>query len=147
MVVAFRLANWDTPLWASPNRRASRYGLAGTVVQYWSLHPLTPWAEQLRFHDVRDVAEARELMMRPWVAEIDPPRGTLEVDFAGATQHGIQPADLVDDDWSACQQWAASLGAPALIVPSAALPGTRTLVLLGPRVRAPYGRGAARSDR
>ena len=39
-VVGYRLANWDTPFWASPNRRESRYGRPDGIVQYWSLHPL-----------------------------------------------------------------------------------------------------------
>lgn len=137
--VAFRLANWDTPLWASPNRRKSRFTLGGEVVQYWSLHPLTCWAEHLRFHNVRSPSEAMELRARPWVASIDLPSGTLDVSFANAAHHGIAPGALVDDDWATCQRWSSSLSAPAIIVPSAALPGTRNLVVFGPRVRSRYG--------
>lgn len=138
-VVAFRLASWDTPLWVSPNRRESRYSTAGRIVQYWSFHPLTPWAEHLRFHNVHDPAEATELTARPWVAELDVPAGTLDVSFARSSALGIDPAALVDDDWTACQRWAAALSAPAIIVPSAALPGTRNLVIFGPLVRIRYG--------
>jgi RES domain-containing protein len=138
-VVAFRLANWDTPLWASPNRRESRYAVEGSIVQYWSLHPLTCWAEHLRFHGVRIPDEATELLARPWVASLDVPDGVLDVSFENAKDHGIDAASLVDDDWTACQHWAGRLRADGLIVPSAALPGTRNLVLFGPRVRVRYG--------
>ena len=137
--VAFRLANWDTPLWASPNRRKSRFTSGGDVVQYWSLHPLTCWAELLRFHGVTDPSEAMELRARPWVASIEVPNDTLHVSFANAAHHGIAPAALVDDDWATCQRWASSLTASAIVVPSAALPGTRNLVVFGPRVRSRYG--------
>ena len=44
-VVGYRVADWDTPLWISPNRSPTRWGTSGAIVQYWSTHPLTPWAE------------------------------------------------------------------------------------------------------
>src|SRR5690606_33389893 len=44
--LAWRLAAWDTPFWVHPNRAAGRFNPPATgPVQYWSLHPLTPWAE------------------------------------------------------------------------------------------------------
>lgn len=138
-VEAYRLANWDTPLWINPNRRPSRFAADGQVVQYWSLHPLTPWAEILRFHNVTDPREAAELRLRPWVAQVHLPEGTIEVDFDNAPRFGISPDALVDEDHSRCQKWAASLSVPAMIVPSAALPGTKNLILFGPRVRVRYG--------
>lgn len=138
-VEAYRLANWDTPLWISPNRRPSRFVADGQIVQYWSLHPLTPWAEFLRFHNVTDPDEAGELLLRPWVAELQLPEDTIEVDFDNARDFGIEPEALVEEDHSRCQAWAASLAVPAMIVPSAALPGTRNLIVFGPRVRTRYG--------
>lgn len=138
-VTAYRLANWDTPLWASPNRRPSRYVADGRIVQYWSLHPLTPWAEMLRYHDVRVADEARELYLRPWVAELELPRDTIEVEFATAVAQGLDPDALVDEDHARCQRWAARLDVPAMLVPSAALPGTTNVVVFGPRVRMRYG--------
>jgi hypothetical protein len=41
--VGYRVADWDTPLWVNPNRSPSRWWTPGAIVQYWSLHPLTPW--------------------------------------------------------------------------------------------------------
>lgn len=138
-VEAFRLATWDTPLWVSPNRRSSRFVADGQIVQYWSLHPLTPWAEILRFHNVRDPQEAKEWLQRPWVAQLDLPDGTITVTFENARGHGIEPDALVDENHSRCQAWAARLDVPAIVVPSAALPGTRNVIVFGPRVRARYG--------
>ncbi|MBA2283429.1 MAG: hypothetical protein H0W25_19650 [Acidimicrobiia bacterium] len=109
------------------------------VVQYWSMHPLGPWAEHLRYHDVRDPVEARELYARPRVSRLDLPVDILHVDFDTAAAHGISADDLVDDDWAACQDWAATLTVPGILVPSAALPGTESLVLFGPMARVPYG--------
>lgn len=55
----------------------------------------------------------------------------------------LSAEDLVDDDLGPCQAFAAALRADpaapkAIIAPSAALPGTRNLILLGPRVLSPY---------
>lgn len=140
-VVGYRLANWDTPLWASPNRRESRYGRANGVVQYWSLHPLAPWAEQLRFHNIREADEARELLQRPWAAQLTLPDDLLELSFDNAADHDLAPAALVDDDWSGCQAWSVGFKGRSVIVPSAALPGTMNLIMFGPLVRSAYGVG------
>jgi hypothetical protein len=140
VVAAFRISSWDTPFWINVNRRDSRYAIAGQrIVQYWSLHPLNCWAEHLRFHNVRDPDEARELLARPWVADIDVPAGTLDVSFETAQDHGLEPAALIDENWAACQRWAAGIEAPAFLVPSAALPGTVNLVVFGERVRSRWG--------
>ena len=138
-VTAYRLASWDTPLWVSPNRRPSRFVASGQIVQYWSLHPLTPWAEVLRYHGARDPDEARELYLRPWAAQLELPPSTIDVSFDSASDHGIDADALVDEDHRRCQEWAAGLDVPAMLVPSAALPGTTNVVVFGPRVRMRYG--------
>lgn len=140
VVQAFRLANWDTPLWVSPNRRDSRFVVAGgEIVQYWCLHPLSCWAEHLRFHGIRDPLEAKELTSRPWVASLSLPDDTAHLTFDNAASEGIDPDALVDEDWTRCQRWAAARRPAAIVVPSAALPGTTNVVIFGKRVRAPYG--------
>ena len=83
-----------------------------------------------------------ELRARIWVLRVKEPR-VHEVNFDTATEFGLEPADLVADDYGACQNFAdrcrreANLP-EAIRVPSAALPGTNNLVIFGPRVLAPY---------
>jgi RES domain-containing protein len=142
-VVAYRLAGWDTPLWASPNRRAGRFHAEGDPpTQYWSLHPMTPWAELLRYDDRRTPEEADDVRARLWVGRLELD-GVRRIGFADASRVQLVDADLVDDDWSACQALARRLrsrrrGPVGLRVPSAALPGTENVVLFGERVAAPY---------
>lgn len=142
-VVAYRLAAWDTPLWVNPNRSPGRYNRPGTgPTQYLSLHPLTPWAEYLRRQGLGSPEELRELGLRVWALRVVLER-VRELTYDTAPELGLEPKALVADDWGPCQ----ALGdrcreEPAmpdvLRVPSAALPGTRNLVLFGPRVAAPY---------
>lgn len=140
-LTAFRISNWDTPLWANPNRRGGRFNrVGGRTTQYWSLDPLTPWAEYLRFHDLRDLDDVEELLLRVWAARLDVADDILEVTYDVAEALGLAPDALVDDDHGRCQEWAESLDVPAIVVPSAALPGTRNLVMFGERVRVPYSR-------
>ena len=136
--VGWRLANWDTPLWVNPNRRAGRYNAAGSdATQYLCLHPWGPWAELLRWEDRRTVTDAVELRGRIWAIRVLLANAPKRITFDEAATAGITAEDLVTEDHAACQRVAAVLrrhGEQALIVPSAALPGTENLVLLGPRV-------------
>ena len=141
----YRLAAWDTPLWVLPNRRAGRYNRAGEgPTQYLALHPLTPWAELLRFDGRRTEEEVDELRPPLWALRLtlDPAR-TIELTFDNASDWGLRPEDLVHDDRTATQTLAARLradptGPTALIAPSAALPGTRNLALLDAHVKIEY---------
>lgn len=141
MPVAYRLAAWDTPAWVGANPEGGRFNHpAAGPTQYWSLHPLTPWAEHLRREGIDDQLGLHDLRHRIWAGRVEE-GGLLEVTFDRASQAGIGPEELVDDDWGACQDWAGRLrrqGVPGIVVPSAALPGTRNLVLFGARVVAPY---------
>ncbi len=139
LVVGYRVADWDTPLWVNPNRSPSRWWTPGAIVQYWSLHPLTPWAEYFRNMNVRTADEADEIILRPWAAELELPDDVVDLNFDTAGGLGLAPEDLVDDDQSACRAWVASHRPSALLVPSAALPGTTNVVVYGPRVRSRYG--------
>lgn len=128
-VVGYRVADWDTPLWISPNRSPTRWGTPGAIVQYWSFHPLTPWAEYFRGMNVRSADEAAEIILRPWTAELDLPDDVVDLSFDAVGGLGLPPEALVDDDWTACQSWVAATRPSALLVPSAALPGTTNVVL------------------
>jgi hypothetical protein len=141
-LVSFRIANYETPLWAVENFAAGRYNEADTgVTQYLSLHPLTPWAELLRGEDRR--TRGRALLMRYplWAIRVELAAEPLELTFAGAEAFGLTAAELVADDHGPCRALAARFrrdGPHAFIAPSAALPGTRNLVVLEPRVLVSY---------
>lgn len=142
--IAYRISDWDTPLRVNPNRTAGRYNSAQSrATQYLGLHPLTPWAEYLRTNDLRDTDRLSERRLRIWVLEIDLP-DAVTIDFDNAGEYGLEPDDLVGDDHGPCQLFAERIQLePSLprtiIVPSAALPGTRNAIIFGERVRIPYG--------
>jgi RES domain len=72
---------------------------------------------------------------------MSPAKGAArEFAFDTADQFDISAEDLVADDRSTCQELAGQLRGqvPSIVVPSAALPATRNVVLFGPRVAAPY---------
>jgi RES domain len=141
-LVAFRLANYETPLWSLENFSAGRYnGADSGPTQYLSLHPLTPWAELLRNED-RKTRERALLMRYPlWAVRARLEGEPFELTFANAEQFGLSPDDLVADDHGPCRALAQAFrrdGPSAFLAPSAALPGTQNLVVLEPRVLAPW---------
>ncbi len=141
---AYRLAAWDTPLWALPNRRAGRYNLAGVgSTQYLALHPLTPWAELIRNEEITDPVDIDAYRPPIWAIRVLLEEEPLELTFDNARDYGLSPDDLVADDRAPCQRLGAAFradphGPRAFIAPSAALPGTRNLVLLEPKIAIPY---------
>jgi RES domain-containing protein len=142
-LVGFRVASWDTPLRANPNRAAGRFNQARSgATQYIALHPLATWAEYLRWHDLRDPAALREIRLGVWAIRVNVEE-MLSLDFDNAHELGLSAEDLISDDWSACQDPAERLrsdpaGAKVLRTPSAALPGAHNLVILEARVAVPY---------
>lgn len=118
-------------------------------VQYWSLHPLTPWAETLRDQGIRTAEEVTEIRQRLWVARFE-----IEADhltFDTAESFDIDPQQLIGDDYGPCQELGEkrlkNLALPnAITVPSAALPGTKNLVVFGPLVGSPYSAEALSPD-
>jgi RES domain-containing protein len=138
----WRIAGWDTPFWSGPNRRAGRYNRAALdATQYLCLHPWGPWAEVLRWDDRRTTEDAAELSVRLWSVRVTLPDAPRRISFDDAATLGVDASDLVAEDYSVCQDLAdeaRAQGELALVVPSAALPGTETLVLLGPRVLTPW---------
>lgn len=138
--VAFRLAAYETPLWATPNFSAGRYNTAGDgYTQYLSLHPMTPWAELLRNLDYRGRDRALTLRAPLWAIKIDLEEDPVALTFDTANDFELEPEALVSDDHAACrhlaQRFRDDFGGPrAFTAPSAALPGTTNLVLLDPFV-------------
>jgi len=130
-----------TPLRTVPAGQAARYnrGDEDEPTQYLSLHPLGPLAELIRHADLRNEEQVRTVQTRTWALDV-PLEDLPEIRFDNADQFGITAEELVADDRSACQQLAAQWRGrvPGLVVPSAALPATRNVVLFGPGVAAPY---------
>ncbi len=144
-VVAYRLAAWDTPFWVNANRSSGRYNRAGVAAtQYLCLHPLGPWAEYMRRESLRTADDIAEVRQRIWAARVVLPddAGEAVLNFATARSFGLEPRALVADDHDACQRfaerWRGEHPGGVLRVPSAALPGTQNLVLLGPRLLVDY---------
>lgn len=142
-LIAYRVANFETPLWSLPNLQPGRYNRPGTAAtQYLALHPLTPWAEVLRATGLATAERARALRLALWALRVEGEE-PFELTYGNARDWGLQPDDLVADDQGPCRDLAQRLrddpGLPsALTVPSAALPGTRNLVILDERVAVDY---------
>jgi hypothetical protein len=141
-VIVYRHATFGTPLRTEPARRPGRFHDETQAVptQYLCLHPLGPLAELMRGHSLRRAEQIRRVRARTWALRLEVP-GLVEIAFGSAVGHGLEAADLVSDDQTRCRALAADLrraGAPGIVVPSAALPGTRNVVLFGARVGSPY---------
>lgn len=137
---AFRHAAYDTPWWALPSSREGRFHRAGQdTVQYLSLHPLGPAAELLR-HNVGPDGDPNDVILNLWAAVVDIDDVT-RVDFADCEAYGHTADELVGDDYTATQALGDAVrasGATAMMVPSAALPGTHNLIVFGVRLLHPF---------
>jgi hypothetical protein len=141
-VIVYRFASFATPLRTIADSRAARFhrGEEPQPTQYLSLHPLGPLAELLRNNDLRAPEQLTHVRVRTWALEVNV-SALEEISFHNSESFGIAPAELVADDRSACQALADELRgrtSSGIVVPSAALPGTRNVVLFGARVAAPY---------
>jgi RES domain-containing protein len=129
----FRHAAYDSPWWAFPSSRSGRYNRAKQhTVQYLCLHPLGPAAEMLR-HNVGPGGDPDEVILNLWTAAVDLSDVT-RVDFDDCATYSCTPDELVGDDYSRTQALADEVrasGSSAIVVPSAALPGTHNLILFG----------------
>jgi hypothetical protein len=147
--LGFRVSGWDEPFWVNENRGARRYNKPFTgPVQYWSLHPLTPWAEVLRGQGIRSSGDVAEIRQRLWVARFEIEAEHLTFDTAESFD--LEPQQIIGDDYGPCQELGEqrlNLDLPnAITVPSAALPGTENLVVFGPLVGSPYSAEALSPD-
>ncbi len=139
LTVGFRIANWHSPLRVRGSRQEGRYHRAGEIVQYFSLHPLGAFAEYVR-RERPDPSMLGEFRHRLWAARVPAAISTV-IDWHSADSHGITPEELVGDDYGPCQALADRLrddGIREIVVPSAALPGTRNFVMFGERAPAPF---------
>jgi RES domain-containing protein len=145
--LAYRVTSYDVPLWVSPNRRAGRWNRAGEgCTQYLALDAEAPWAEQLRYEDLRSEEDAGHYLGGLWQLRLDLGAVVDYSDFELAAAAGFPPEALVDDDYERCQSeavWLASRGAIAVLSPSAALPGSTNLTVFGPRVQVSWSSTAA----
>jgi hypothetical protein len=140
-VVCYRFAAYATPLRTVPAWQPARFsrGDEDEPTQYLALHPLGPLAELMRNAELRSPEQLRAVTTRTWALEV-PVNALPEITFDTAERFEITAEELVGDDHGPCQELANRFRGrlPGVIVPSAALPGTRNVVLFGPRVAAPY---------
>lgn len=106
------------------------------------LYPLTAWAEYVRNQGLETLEHISGLRLTVWTVKVRCDE-VLEVGFEQAEREGLRPGELVADDWTASQrlaQWIRSdPTVPSVIrTPSAALPGTDSLVVLDACVAIPY---------
>jgi RES domain len=136
----FRHAAYDSPWWAFPSSRSGRFNRAKQdTTQYLCLHPLGPAAEMLR-HNVGPTGDPDDVILNLWTATVELD-DVVRVDFDDCAGYGCTPDELVGDEYAPTQSLADQLrasGARAMVVPSAALPGTHILILFGERVLHPY---------
>jgi RES domain-containing protein len=141
-LVAYRHAAYDSPWWANPSSRSGRFHRAlEHPTQYLSSHPLGPAAEVLRHH-VGPSGDAgyETVVLNLWAVLLED-EDIVVVGFDNCADYGLQPEELVGDDYGPTQALADRMrneGVSGIRVPSAALPGTDNLVLFGPRVLHPY---------
>lgn len=134
-MICYRVADYLTPLRASQaQRRPGRFhrGTEDEPTQYLCLHPLGPHAEAMRRFGTRTSKAARRLDLRTWALKL-PDEGLIDLEF---------DERWVADDWAACQELGDMLresGSRGVIAPSAALPGTKNVVLFGSFSASPYG--------
>jgi RES domain-containing protein len=140
--VVYRITSYDVPLWVNPNRRSGRWNIAGShCTQYTCTDSEAPFAEALRHENLRSEEEASHYSTTLWQLQIDAGAIVDYGSFELAESAGFDPEALVEDDHERCQaeaQWLRGRGARGILSPSAALPGSKSLTLFGPRVCVPW---------
>ncbi len=104
------------------------------------MHPLGPLAELMRSSSTRKPDQVRQIRARTWALRLEV-EGLPQIDFDNAVDFELEAEDLIADDHARCRRLAHKLRAQSfagIVVPSAALPGTRNVVIFGPRVGSPY---------
>jgi hypothetical protein len=91
-------------------------------------------------HNVGPDGDPDDIILNLWTATVDIDAVT-HVDFADCHRYGRTADELVGDDYTATRALADAVhagGAAAMVVPSAALPGTHNLIVFGVRLLYPY---------
>jgi RES domain-containing protein len=132
--VVYRSCGHEAPLWGFPNLSDGRYNRAGRQpTQYLAFHPMTPWAEVMRNLNRRTPDEARQMRVPLWAFQLTLADDPVDISFDNVDGYSLDPEDLVADDQTACRALSATLyglGVRSFTAPSAALPGTKNLVVL-----------------
>ncbi len=135
--VAFRYADYDTPLWVRPNTEDGRWHRAHTTpTQYLGLSPDGCWADLIHHENLRTEPEVALIRMPLWVVKINEERIADYRTFEKAEAAGFPADALVDADWERCEaeaQRLCDLGFRGVLSPAAALPGDTALTLFGAR--------------
>ncbi len=135
--VAFRYADYDTPLWVRANTEPGRWHFARTEpTQYLCLSPDGCWADLIRHENLRSEIDVALVRMPLWVLKINEERIADYRSFEKAEAAGFPPDALIDEDWERCQAEAErlkDLGFRGVLSPAAALAGDVALSLFGGR--------------
>lgn len=148
--VVFRINNHKDALWTISNPPGRFNAERAGPTQYLSLHPLAPYAELIRCVERRlgrrllaDDPEITAARHQCWALRIESDDVFhLLPESAGVV--GLSAADLVDDDQRRCREAGEKFGRQDAEFPkvwsyeSAALPGTRNLVIFGARAMSAY---------
>jgi RES domain-containing protein len=144
-LVCYRASSFPTAVRSRRHRpdSAGRYHQPGSpATQYFSLHPMGPWAEMIRNQRCETLEDALEIRLPMWAIRLVLSTRPATIDFdaaeAGRTLLPVSGRDLTDDDPTICRALAQAhreerRGEKVLRVPSAALPGTENIVILGGR--------------
>lgn len=139
---AYRATTYDVPFWVRPNRRSGRFNVAGDgCTQYFCLDPEAPYAEIIRHEGLTTEDDVAELRVFLWEARLQEAAIVDYGTFERVEAAGFPPDAIVEDDYERCQAEAAWLQqhhARGVLSPSAALPGSVSLTLFGPRVEVPW---------
>lgn len=147
-LVCYRASAYRTPTRVRAHHDLGRYnGIDSPPTQYFSLHPLGPWAEVIRNRGYTDPEDALTFRLPIWAIRLVLPNEPFHIDFdaadAGATPAPIAARDLIADDQLGCRAFGDAIRATPAVpkvfrVPSAALPGTENIVIFGARAMIEY---------
>jgi hypothetical protein len=91
-------------------------------------------------HNLGPSGNPDDVVLNLWTAVVDVD-DVITVDFDDCARYGLTPDELVGDDYTHTQALADVVrrsGSTAMIVPSAALPGTHNLIVFGIRILNPF---------